>query len=247
MTRELVAAMSGWGKSWTAQARIEEWLDRFDYVILADYKDEYRGLAKYGSFSWAACTHNLASLSSDGWRLFIEDNPLLVVARDVPTETWQTVVARIATAMQELKGDGLVAIDEAHFLAPQKGTYPEAIKRLATTGRGNGVASMWISQRLQEMDETPISQADARLLGGFESDRDRAKIAGYIPYDVSVHDPAGEDSLQRYPADSGGLEGSEWMYSNTNGEQRRVDTREWSMESTHYGGVAPDLPPPEES
>jgi hypothetical protein len=105
---------------------------------------------------------------------------------------------------------------------------------------------MWVTQRLQEMDETPLSQADARFLGGFESDRDRQKIAGNIPYDVGVHEPGGQpDALQRYKDPEGGLKGSEWMYSNTDGEKRRVDTREWEMDAPHFGGEAPTLEPPD--
>jgi hypothetical protein len=119
------------------------------------------------------------------------------------------------------------------------------VTELATTGRGNGVASMWITQRLQKLDETPLSQADSRLLGGFESDRDRSKIAGYIPYDVGVHEPGGQsDSLQRFKDPEGGLKGSEWIYSTTDGEKRRIDTREWEMDVPHFGGEAPSLSVP---
>ncbi|MDZ7850071.1 MAG: hypothetical protein U5K70_04395 [Halodesulfurarchaeum sp.] len=49
--------------------------------------------------------------------------------------------------MRLLDGQGLVVVDEAHSVADQQSKLLEAIKLLATTGRG-GVSSIWITQRL---------------------------------------------------------------------------------------------------
>ncbi|MFU1780712.1 hypothetical protein ACM16X_04960 [Haloarcula japonica] len=44
----LLAAQSGWGKSFKAQHVMEENIPEYDHVVVLDFKDEYRGLAKAG-------------------------------------------------------------------------------------------------------------------------------------------------------------------------------------------------------
>jgi len=146
----------------------------------------------------------------------------------------------------------LVVVDEAHFAAPQGTGYPDEIKGLATTGRGEGVSSAWVTQRLQELDETIISQADTRLLGGFNSGRDMTKIRPVTPYNADVHDiteshPGGkwDEPLQKHEAEDG-IAGSEWIYSTDGGSVRRIDTSDLSMDSIHYGGDDVTMSPPGE-
>ena len=48
----LLAAQSGWGKSFKGQHVIEKNLPEYDHVVVLDYKDEYRGLVKAGLANW---------------------------------------------------------------------------------------------------------------------------------------------------------------------------------------------------
>jgi len=251
MTRTLVAAQSGWGKSWLCQQDTESNLENVDYCILADYKDEFRGLSKAGLAKWLGIGSVEANLGVSEWMQILLDNERLVCARSVTPETWRDWLGTISTAVQQIDGSALVVVDEAHFAAPQGTGYPSAIESLATTGRGNGVASTWVTQRVQRLDETVVSQADVRMLGGFSSDRDLSKIQGVVPYAVEVHNPlienpAGkwESSLQRFEDDNGGLAGSEWIYSDSSGDVRRFDSRDLSMQSEHYGGESVKLDRP---
>jgi len=251
MTRTNVLAQSGWGKSWLAQQDTETNLRNVDYAVILDYKDEFRGLSKEGLTRWAAIGHNEATLSESAVREFIRENERLVLARAVEPEPWREFAGKVSTAVQATDGTALVVIDEAHFVAPQRQSYPDAVRELATTGRGNGVSSTWVSQRPQELDETPISQADARYLGGFTSDRDLGKLAGVVPYNVAVHNPQEstitgqfDRPVSREKADDGTLVGSEWIYSTADGKVKRINTANLSMESTHYGGRDVDLDRP---
>jgi hypothetical protein len=252
MTRTLTAATSGWGKSWLAQQDSEKNLQNVDYCVIADYKDEFRGLVKAGFAQWLGVGSVEIGLSAADWAQIIQDNRRLVCARSVDQSQWREWVAKISTAVQEyVLGSVLVVIDEAHFVAPQKKGYPEEVGSLATTGRGNEVASTWVTQRAQMLDETIISQCDERMLGGFTSKQDRNKIQGVVPYDVEVHDPTEEhppglwdSSLQKYEDEDGGLTGSEWIYSNSDGDVTRFDSRELSMQSEHYGGESVRLDRP---
>jgi hypothetical protein len=254
MTRALLAAQSGWGKSWLTQWWTEDNLPRFDYLVVLDYKDEYRGLAKAGLAKWAGVGTHEAGLSASAWRGFLESNPKVLLARSVRDDQWREVCGAVARAARSLDGDALVVVDEAHFVAQQRGGYPDAVKGLATTGRGEGVASVWVTQRLSEIDETVIAQCDTRMLGGFGSDADLKKISGVIGYPTDVHDP----SKQRIPSLSSSLEaddgpipvrnferpGSEWIYSTTSGDARRVNSQDLEMSSTHYGPEGTSLSVP---
>lgn len=243
--------MSGWGKSWYAQLLLETNLPEFDRVAVFDYKDEFRGLVKAGLATHYIVGKREQNWSVSDWETFFESNPKVVLARHRLTpEDWREVTANTVQALRNLAGPSnaaLAAIDEAHFVAPQSGNIPDAIEGLATTGRGEGASSMWITQRLAKLDETVGAQCDERLVGGFTSDRDRKKIDPEYPEDV--HNPqarnvprlpeelradGGSTPLRRFE-EGGSTVGSEWVYSNNKGEMERRDTREMEMNTTHHG------------
>ena len=251
MTRRLLAAMSGWGKSWYAQLLFETNLPEFDLVAIFDYKDEYRGLVKADLASHYIVGDRETAWSVEDWETFFESNPKVVLARHrLKPEEWREVVAKAVQALRNLAGPDratLAGVDEAHFVAPQSGKIPDAIEGLATTGRGEGASSIWITQRLAKLDETVGSQCDERIVGGFSGDRDRGKIDPEYPEDV--HNPQarsiarlpeelrvdGENLPLRRFEEGGSTVGSEWVYSNNKGEMERRDTREMTMQTTHYG------------
>jgi len=258
MTRALLAGQSGWGKSWMCQWWTEDNLADFDGLVVLDYKDEYRGLAKADLALWAGVGAREASMSASAWRSFLTENTHVLLARGVRDDHWRECCGAVARAARSLDGDVLVVVDEAHFVAPQGPAYPDEIRGLATTGRGEGVASVWVTQRLSEIDETVISQCDTRMLGGFTSDADLSKIGAITDYPSDIHNPQ-IGQVTHLPADleaddgpvpvrhfeeNGHTVGSEWIYSTTAGETRRVDSRHLSMSSTHYGPEGTSLSVP---
>jgi len=252
MSRELIAAQSGWGKSWVAQYRIETNLDGYDYVIVADYCDEYRGLVKSGLARYLAVGSAESSLSAGSLADVLRSNPRTVAARAVGVESWREFVATIAKAARALDGDVLVAVDEAHFVARLRKTTPKDVEELATTGRGQGISSIWITQRLAKLDPTVSSQCDRRMLGGFTSSNDVDRVDELVGYPGDVHNPqatlsASQKGILR---DAHGLgttpleetgPGSEWIYSTRSGDYRRVDSSQLEMRSTHYGPEGSNL------
>jgi len=252
--RMLIAGKSGWGKSYVAQSYLEDNLDEFDHVVILDWKDEFRGLAKEGLVRWMGVDDAEAGLDASEWARVIEQNPKLIVARAVDNEAWTEVVATIARAARMVEGSVLVGIDEAHTVAPQSGALLKPIELLATTGRG-GVSSVWMVQRLQKLDETVISQTNARLLGGFGSKQDRKKLD--VEYPVEVHNPQTSGEIRNLPTElhhptdgaiplqkqeeHGVVVMSEWVYSDDDGYMERRDSSEIEMMSTHYGGSDKEL------
>lgn len=252
----LEAAQSGWGKSAKAQELMEKNAPDYEHMVVLDFKDEYRGLVKADIADWWIVGPKEMGWSKHQWRAFVERNPKVVLARHnaLNEEDWREVANRLIAAVRDL-GDVLVVIDEAHFVAPQRGKIPPAVKGLATTGRGEGASSIWVTQRLSEMEETVIAQCQSRLLGGFESSADLDKVARVVEYPEALHNPqAGEvtapselqpedgsggsvPALRKFEDGNGNTVGSEWIYSDNTGERRRIDTRGMfeDMRSEHYG------------
>ncbi|MCU4716869.1 ATP-binding protein [Halapricum hydrolyticum] len=249
MTHALIAAKSGWGKSWFSQWWTEDNLDNYPIVVVLDRRDEFRGLVKAGMASWGVIGDQEASVTVAGWRQMLVENGRTVLARhQLNGDRWKDVVAKIVRAAMQIDQDVLVVIDEAHKVAPQSGGYPDAIEDLATEGRGQ-VASLWVTQRLAKLDEDPIGEMMIYMLGGFQSDADLRKVDGNVGYPSDVHKVNGApvhglpDDLHaddgpipvRKFTEDGSTVGSEWIYSDDDGNRRRINTKTLSMESTHYG------------
>lgn len=260
MTHALIAGKSGWTKSWFTQLYCEENLDGVDYAIILDFCDEYRGLAKAGMAKWMGVGDQEATIGPDGWRAALKTNEKLIAARKgLRPEEWRDVVADVVEAARSLDGEVLIVIDEAHFVAPQAGSYPEVIEGIATTGRGEGVSSIWVTQRLARLDETVIAQMMLFIIGGFRSDADLSKVGSIVEYPVDVHNPAhttvhglpeelkvdGEPlALRKFTDENGSPEGAEWVRSDDAGNVERVSTQGMEMESTHYGSEGHSLEHP---
>lgn len=265
MTRRITAAKSGWGKGWLTQRTIEENVDEFDRVLLLDQKDEYRGLLPLGFRHFIAGPRE-QSMGSAEYRTLIDNNPrLIVTSHGLSPEEWRDAAGSAVAAARRLaqqRGEEiLIVVEEAHFLAPQRGSLPAAIKGLATTGRGEGAASIWVTQRLAELEETVIAQADEYLLGGFTSDADLTKVGAGIEYPTPIHNPrVGKQDPESYPEgclvdgearpiraftdDNDSVCGSEWLFSDDAGRVERRDSREYSLQTEHYGGDAPEIADP---
>ena len=133
----LLAAQSGWGKSFKAQHVTGKNLPEYDHVLVLDYCDEYRGLVKEGLASWWIAGPRERAWSASTWHDFVAANQKVVLARHdrMTTDDWQAVCAAAIQGARRL-GDVLIVVDEAHFVAPQVGGVPDPITGLATTGRG---------------------------------------------------------------------------------------------------------------
>lgn len=244
-----LGAMTGFGKTWVSQAYTERNLDEFEGIVLIDYKDEYQGLVEAFDIKRLTVPAGAENVSVGGWQTTLQETPRVQLVRaGATTEQFQAAMARVVTALSELDGTWFVVVDEAHKLAPQS-QAPDPFETLATTWHGDGMGVVWITQRFAELEETVLGECEAALLGGFRSGNDLAKIEA-VEYPVEVHQIQAERvrktlpdallvdgeplTLRRFTDDDGHTVGSEWIYSDST-DLRRIDTRDWSVQSTHYG------------
>jgi len=258
MTHAILAAKSGWGKSWLTQWWVEDNVPEYDHLVVLDYKDEYRGLVKAGLASWGIAGPGEAAVSAEGWMDVMEENPQLVLARHrLSASDWRELCAEVILAARNLDGSVLIVVDEAHFVAPQSKGVPEAIQGLATTGRGEGVSSMWVTQRLAMLEEDIIGNVMVCFLGGFTSSADLDKVGKVVDYPKEIHNPqvtrvphlpdeldTDDGAPVRKFTEDGATVGSEWVYSTDAGDVKRVDSRDLAMDSTHYGPEGNSLTTP---
>ena len=258
-------AQSGWGKGYHAQSWMESNAQEYDALAVLDYCAEYRGLVKAGVADHLIVGPVEAQWSVQDWMAVLRANPYVVLERHkekIGTDRWREISTRIASALRRLDRDQLVVVDEAHFVAPQRTKLPQPIKELATTGRGAGTSAMWVTQRTAEIDKTILTQCHARMVGGFDGG-ELGALESSIQYPVDLHDPTAHipisqlpeelrppdrekpTSLQKHKNDAGQIIGSEWIYSDDDGNRRRVNTGNVTMHSTHYGSEGNDLNPPQ--
>jgi hypothetical protein len=258
-------AASGHGKSYGAQAVAELNIGDYDHVVVLDREDEFRGLCSKQCGPapckhWLAGTRECDRFGPDAWGQLIEQNGDVVIGRlksDLDGEDWRGIVADVVQAgRHRVEGTCLFVIDEAHFVAPQGPAYPEPIKGLATTGRGEGNSAMWITQRPAEFDATVLGNSTARFVGGFTDSNDIGQFRDIVPYPADVHvvgghevpglpeelhaPDAGAESVRKWTETTATgderVRDSEWIYSDDDGTQRRLrSAQHWDPECEHVG------------
>ncbi|WP_199242160.1 ATP-binding protein [Halorubrum sp. SD626R] len=257
----LIAAISGWGKGYLTQSLCERNLPRYDSVVIMDYSDEYRGLVEAGLADWWIGGPVERNWSASDWGTFLDENPRVVIARHdtLSASGWQDLAASVAEHIRGREGSVLFVVDEAHFVIPQGSGFPTVLKELATTGRGEQVSYVVISQRLSEVEKTVTTQMQSRLLGGFDGD-DIGRVSDVIDgYPARLHNPQADlspgsvpddllpsdrdrpTSVQRHTNDQNQTIGSEWIFSDSAGNRSRKDTRGIELAAPHYSPEGADL------
>ena len=238
----LLAAASGWGKGYLAQALIDRNIrtDRFDRVVMLDTANEFRGLCseEHGpapADHWAVTDREAATLGPPEWREMVRQNDALVLQRAVPKgEEWREAAADIILGCRRADLDVLVVIDEGHGIAPQSEGYPKPVNDLATDGRsegGSATSSAWLTQRPAQTDKDVVGNCTARFIGGFETSNDLGALADVLPYPKKMHASGGQPvggnpSEELRTDDSEAISVRKWTEPDDSGEPQTVNS-EW--------------------
>ena len=246
---EAVGAKTNWGKSYAAQYLAEQNIPEFEGLILLDYKDEFTGLVEAFDVKRLTVPSGAENITPEKWLDTLSNYPRVQLARtSATTEQFREVAANVAEALGQWERSAFVVIDEAHKVAPQS-QAPDPLVTLATTWHGDGYGVLWITQRWAEIETTIVAECEASMLGGFRDPNDLGRIEA-VEYPPEIHQSVGTRvnrqvpdellvdgealTLRRFENDAGHTIGSEWVYSDDT-TLRRIDSRNWQLESTHYG------------
>lgn len=247
-TRLLIQASSGGGKSYALRWLLEQTHGRIQQFVL-DWEGEFASLRERFAYVLAGqdgdvpadprtagllCQRLLelgASAVVDLSELQPEDRQrfaqgFLHELMHVPRSLWRPL---------------LVAIDEAHYLAPEKGE-PEAVSKtdvvaLCTQGRKRGFAAVLATQRIAKVSNNALADLLNVLIGPTSFDLD-VKRAG---------DTLGFDKMQREQLKR--LEPGQFFARGPALAREPVLVRTGPVQTTHPqpGRVAPPVPPPPEA
>lgn len=263
----LLAAASGWGKGYLAQILTYRNMtgDRYDAVVVLDTSNEFRGLCseEHGpapATHWTVTDTERQKLDRNDWREMIAANRNLVLERGVAKgEDWREAAAEIIMGARLSNLDVLVVIDEGHGVAPQQGAYPDEIHDLATDGRtegGSATSSMWLTQRLAQIDKDVSGNCNGRFIGGFEDAGTLSSISDVLPYPKELHSSGGQEVHANLSEDLCAADGrkisvrkwtdpdengepqtvnSEWIYSDETGKVERKESNDYEAACDHVG------------
>ena len=182
----LVLAKRGYGKSYTARVIVEEGRKLGVSFVIIDPQDAYLNLPDFAYIdaTQVKSVRTLAIVLSASHkntviqmkRLSIEDqNKFLKVFLD-------------EYKLNISKGIQTIVIDEMHKYCPEteKTEAKESVRGMYQENRSDGLGIIGISQRIQRVDKTCLSQADHLCIGKVTSYRDKEAVKNYIddPEDI---------------------------------------------------------------
>jgi len=196
--RIFIVGASGQGKSHFTLWLIEERyvFNRRARFILCDYTGEYAGLALHPNVTLIRITNDL--IGKIYWEKTIDKYRKIVVEFEVgigPDEI-NDEIARIAYACMNV-GRVMFILDEAPNIIPisspflSKGKLAEhrnAIRYLCTQGRKKKVGYVIISQRVEMIDKTPLTQATELFIFRMHAPQDLEAVAPYVPNSDIIRD-----------------------------------------------------------
>ena len=193
--RCLVQGSSGAGKSQTIRRLVEEAFE-FVTVMIVDPEGEFAGLARH----IGATTITAADVAGDGltaaaMRARKHRLALHVDLSDLAPDERITKAAAFFTGLLECPREDwantvLVAIDEAHLLAPHLAASARdaetrrlgvaTLTELCSRGRKRGIGSVIATQRLSKLATSVVSELHNVLIGLNVFDRDIARAADLL-------------------------------------------------------------------
>lgn len=227
MARTIIAGGSGMGKSWEFGRVLENIVPRFTHAVHVDIENEEVGLSKPGEdgsppvyYSFYVDRRGLAE-----WNIpetIRTQRKLRIVPDDLTSDDRTRLTALVCrTAMEIAQHEEFnfhFSVDEAHNVMPKHGIDTD-ISRLLTGGRKRGIEWAVATQRLQNLHEDAITQANNGLyfkMGG----TDAAKVNSYTVFDA-----------RELLTD---LEKREYIYEDRNrGTFRKEDTNEMGRAHPH--------------
>lgn len=185
VTRMLLQANSGAGKSWAMRRLLEQTHGRVQQLVI-DVEDEYYTLRERFDYVLAGrdgdCPAEPRSAAMLARKLLeLGTSAVLSIYELKAHERIQFVklfLEALVDAPKKLWHPALVVLDEAHIFCPEKGKAESAaaVIDLMTRGRKRGFCGILATQRLAKLNKDAAAEANNKLIGrsALDVDMDRA-------------------------------------------------------------------------
>lgn len=188
VSRMLIQANSGGGKSWAIRRIIEQAFGKVQIIVI-DPEGEFSNLRQKYDFVYIAkdgdapATPQSAGLLAQ--RLMETKASAIIDLYEIPMERKQFVknfLDSLVNLPKSLWHDCLVIIDEAHKFAPEKeeSVALESVSNLASLGRKRGYCLIAASGRPAKLSKDVAAECNNKLVGRAVQDVDRKRNADEI-------------------------------------------------------------------
>lgn len=221
VSRLLLQANSGGGKSWALRRLLEQTHGQLQHLVL-DIEGEFGTLRERFDYVLAARTGGdcLAEPRSAGLlaRRLLELGVSAIVdlyelRADERVRFVRAFLEALLDAPRELWHPALVVVDEAHLFCPQNGSAESAgaVIDLMTRGRKRGFCGVLATQRLSKLHKDAAAEANCKLIGrasldvdlrragdelGFSSREDLARVRALPAGQFFAFGPGLSDQVQ---------------------------------------------------
>jgi hypothetical protein len=192
MTRMLIQANSGGGKSFTVRRLLEQTHGALQHLVI-DPEGEFSSLrekfdyihASNGDGDCLAHPRSAALLAQKLLKLGVSAIlDLYELKAHERVRFVKIFIESLMSAPKELWHPVLVVVDEAHTFAPQNGSAEsaEAVIDLASRGRKRGFAAVLATQRIQKLHKDAAADLNNKLIGRTSLDVDMARAADELGF-----------------------------------------------------------------
>lgn len=177
VSRMLIQASSGGGKSWATRRILEQTANHVQQVIL-DIEGEFATLRE--KFDYIICAPNGADAVANVQTAAILSRRLretrasaIIDLYDLPMHDRKTFVKlfleEFVEAPKSMWHPCIVVVDEAHHFVPERGkgesVATEAVNDLITRGRKRGLCGILATQRLSKLNKDSAAELHNKLIG----------------------------------------------------------------------------------
>lgn len=191
VSRLLIQANSGGGKSWAIR-RIIEWAFKYIQIIVIDPEGEFGNLRSKFDFVYAGKDGDAPVESRSAAllarRLLELKASAIIDLYELPPQERKHYVRLFLDSMvnapKELWHDCLVILDEAHVFAPEKDQSESlsAVIDMASRGRKRGYCLIPATQRPAKLNKDVAAECNNKLIGRASLDIDRKRAADELGF-----------------------------------------------------------------
>jgi hypothetical protein len=207
--KTLITSKAGEGKSYFSRVLIEEGRALGNSFVVIDPQEAYKNLPDFEYIN----AENVKSFKKLGQIIALSNRNVVISTKRLTIKEQNKAMKYFLEnyRLNLQKGIHTIIIDEGHKFAPEneKTESKEYVRGLFQENRSDGLGCFIISQRIQRLDKTIVSQCDNIACGRVISYRDKEAIKNYLenPKDINKFSKlkTGEFYLLGFNLDDGAI------------------------------------------